>query len=194
MSEVQGDKYKAILDAAFALFGSQGFYDTKISEIAELAGIAKGTVYIYFKSKEKLFAAVSERDFNEFLTRLEDGLAACSNIKEQLQFIAKHHLEYYYERKGHTKLFFMAPNNDPELMRLMENFLRSYMAAVFRILEQGGVPEPHLHAKSYIGMLDRLKMDILFDQAFTKEDLTKNIHFASRLFLYGCRLPETQGD
>lgn len=194
MSEVQGDKHKAILDAAFALFGSQGFYDTKISEIAELAGIAKGTVYLYFKSKEKLFSAVSERDFNNFLSRLNSGLEACGNLKEQLQFIAKHHLEYYYERKDHTKLFFMAPNNDPELMQLMEKFLRSYMAAVFHILEQGGVPEPMLHAKSYIGMLDRLKMDILFDRTIVEEDLNKNIHFVSRLFMYGCPLPETPAD
>lgn len=190
VSEVQGDKHKAILDAAFALFGSQGFYDTKISEIADLAGIAKGTVYLYFKSKEKLFSAVSERDFNDFLSRLNTGLEKSNSLKEQLQFIAKHHLEYYYERKDHTKLFFMAPNNDPELMGLMKDFLRSYMDAVYQVIDQAGVPDPMLHAKAYIGMLDQLKMDILFDRSLTEEDLNKNILFVSRLFMYGCPIEE----
>ncbi|USB32255.1 TetR/AcrR family transcriptional regulator [Paenibacillus sp. YPG26] len=193
MSDFQGDKHTAILDAAFALFGSQGFYDAKISDIADLAGIAKGTVYLYFKSKEKLFAAVSERDFSDFLNRLHEGLKRGASLQEQLQFIARHHLEYYYARKDHTKLFFMAPNNDPELMGLMQNFLRSYMAAVCEVLSKADVPEPMLHAKAYIGMLDQLKMDILFDRSLTEGDLNKNIHFVSRLFIYGCPVQEQDG-
>lgn len=51
MSSASVDKHAAILDAAYELFGSGGFYETKMSEVAERAGIAKGTVYLYFKSK-----------------------------------------------------------------------------------------------------------------------------------------------
>ncbi|MBP2001317.1 TetR/AcrR family fatty acid metabolism transcriptional regulator [Paenibacillus shirakamiensis] len=184
------DKFHTILDAAYAHFGAKGFYDTKISEIAETAGIAKGTVYLYFKSKEQLFAAVSKRDFDTFLEHLEEGLAAKQSLEDQLRFIAKHHLEYYYDRKDHTKLFFMAPNNDPELMKMMEHFLQSYMNRVFSVMKEGGIKEPMLHAKSYIGMLDRLKMDILFNHEFTRENLEKDIHFVSHLFIHGCAIPE----
>ncbi|MET3209221.1 UNVERIFIED_CONTAM: AcrR family transcriptional regulator [Paenibacillus sp. PvR008] len=61
MGGIHGDKYEAILDAAYTIFGTKGFYESKISEIAEQAGVAKGTVYLYFKSKEQLFTAVTRR-------------------------------------------------------------------------------------------------------------------------------------
>lgn len=66
MSSASVDKHAAILDAAYELFGSGGFYETKMSEVAERAGIAKGTVYLYFKSKEELFMAVTRRDCEGF--------------------------------------------------------------------------------------------------------------------------------
>src|SRR6266508_381280 len=44
-----------ILDAAFAVFGESGFARAKIDDVARLAGVSKGTVYLYFDSKESLF-------------------------------------------------------------------------------------------------------------------------------------------
>ena len=44
-----------ILDAAFAVFGETGFARAKIDDVARLAGVSKGTVYLYFDSKESLF-------------------------------------------------------------------------------------------------------------------------------------------
>ncbi|MBR2566089.1 MAG: TetR/AcrR family transcriptional regulator, partial [Paenibacillus sp.] len=111
MNTVQGDKSEAILDAAYGIFGSKGFYETKMSDIADEAGIAKGTIYLYFKSKEQLFVAVSKRDCNSFISRLDYALQSQENTGDKLGAIAKTHLTYYYERRNHTKLFFMAPNN-----------------------------------------------------------------------------------
>lgn len=189
LSRIPGDKFHLILDAAYTLFGSHGFYETKISDIADAAGIAKGTVYLYFKHKEDLFAAVMRRDFNNFLSQLERGLGECSELNEKLTYIAEHHLRYYFERKHQTKLFFMAPNNDPEMMKLMEEFLDNYMQMIENALRAGMILEPELHAKSYIGMLDRIKMDILFNPVYSEEDLRKNINFASHLFIHGCGEP-----
>lgn len=106
MSSTSNHKHTAILDAAYELFGSGGFYETKMSEIAEQAGIAKGTVYLYFKSKEELFMAVTRRDCEGFLQQLQEKLKASDTLAGKLSIIAKHHLYYYFERKRHTKLFF----------------------------------------------------------------------------------------
>ncbi|WP_138495524.1 TetR/AcrR family transcriptional regulator [Paenibacillus pinistramenti] len=186
MRELQAEKYEAILDAAFELFGTHGFYETKISDIAEKAGIAKGTVYLYFNSKEKLFTAVSKRDFDLFLDNLREGLRKCGSLEECLRFIAVHHLTYYYERKNRTNLFFRVPNSDPELMRSMEIFLKEYNTMLTEVLEKAGIPEERLHAKAYIGILNELKMDILFNPDYSDQDLKMNIQFASRLFMRGC--------
>jgi TetR/AcrR family fatty acid metabolism transcriptional regulator len=185
LSSASIHKHTAILDAAYELFGSGGFYETKMSEVAERAGIAKGTVYLYFKSKEELFMAVTRRDCEDFLEQLKDKLSACSILTDKLSIIAEHHLIYYYERKQHTKLFFRAPNNNPELVAYMKLFMEAYMQAVVRVLLEGGASEPELMAQSYIGMLDRLKMDILFDPAFAEEDAYKRAKFAAGLFITG---------
>lgn len=185
MSSVSKDKHTAILDAAFTLFGSGGFYETKMSEVAEQAGIAKGTVYLYFKSKEDLFMAVTRRDCEGFLQQLEFKLQAQHDLPGKLSLIAEHHLFYYYERKQHTKLFFRAPNNNPELVEYMALFMSQYMQAVVKVLVEGGATEPELMAQSYIGMLDRLKMDILFDPSFTEKDAYKRAQFAASLFIQG---------
>src|ERR1039457_2264691 len=48
------DKYQRILDAAVAVFADKGFFSSRISDIADRADVADGTVYLYFRSKEKI--------------------------------------------------------------------------------------------------------------------------------------------
>ncbi|MEJ8303657.1 TetR/AcrR family transcriptional regulator [Saccharibacillus sacchari] len=185
MSGAQREKHEAILDSAFEIFGQKGFYETKISDITEHAGIAKGTMYLYFKSKEELFMAVTRRDWDTFLRNLNYRVKHVDGLLPKLRQVAEHHLEYYYERKSHGKIFFHAPNNDSELMKMMHGFLTRYMATVKDVLEEAGMPDPDFYAKAFIGMLDRLKMDILFEGEFTREQLELRVDQTVRLFLRG---------
>ncbi|MCY9515405.1 TetR/AcrR family transcriptional regulator [Paenibacillus apiarius] len=186
MSYGYGDKLHLILDAAYELFGSDGFYETKMSDIADKAGIAKGTLYLYFKSKEQLFTAMTVRDFEQYLRELEFGLNQRHSLEERLRFIADHHLRYYYNRKQYTNLFFKTPNNDPDMMAALRDFMQSYMRLISETMEAYGLPEPILHAKSYTGMLDMIKLDILFSPEFTERDLQQRIRFVADLFMNGC--------
>ncbi|WP_312876379.1 TetR/AcrR family transcriptional regulator [Paenibacillus agri] len=196
LGSASNDKHTSILDAAYGLFGSAGFYETKMSQVAEQAGIAKGTIYLYFKNKEELFMAVTQRDCEGFLKQLEEKLGAENNLNGKLAVIADHHLFYYYDRKQHTKLFFRAPNNNPELVAYMTQFIEQYTQAVMKVLLEGGATEPELMAQSYIGMLDRLKMDILFHPDFTADDARKRSLFAAGLFINGAmnalHIPEAE--
>ncbi|WP_151736128.1 TetR/AcrR family transcriptional regulator ['Paenibacillus yunnanensis' Narsing Rao et al. 2020] len=186
-------KTYAILDAAYELFGTRGFYETKISEVAEQAGIAKGTVYLYFKNKEELFMAVTRRDCEGFIDELRRRLRACETTGQQLAVIAEHHMRYYYERKRHTNLFFRTPHNNAELKEYMSYFMKTYMQTVQSVLSQGGAEEAELLAQSYIGMLDRLKMDILFQPDFSEADAQARAAFAAGLFLEGAAQRLTPG-
>ncbi|MBR2567417.1 MAG: TetR family transcriptional regulator, partial [Paenibacillus sp.] len=75
----------------------------------------------------------------------------------------------------------------PDLMKFMKAFMNEYMSMVCRVLESAGVPEPVLLAEAYIGILDRLKMDIMLNPEFNEQDLNRRIAFAAALFLDGCR-------
>ena len=71
-----------ILEAALHLFSSKGFHDTTMEEVANAAGVAKGTIYLYFQSKEHLLLAL-KRDFMQGLTDAVANIVA--DAIEQLE-------------------------------------------------------------------------------------------------------------
>lgn len=76
-SETYTDKTKAILDAAIKVFSDKGYYGSRVSDIAQEAGIAYGLVYHYFKKKEDLLISI-------FNTRWKELLDAIKNTKEEM--------------------------------------------------------------------------------------------------------------
>jgi TetR/AcrR family transcriptional regulator, fatty acid metabolism regulator protein len=70
-----GNKRERIIAAAAKLFGEKGYHDTTTAEIAESAGVAAGTIYIYFSSKEELLVAVFEEFLGRHMERLREGVS-----------------------------------------------------------------------------------------------------------------------
>jgi AcrR family transcriptional regulator len=73
-----------ILDAALDLFARQGFPATRVQEVAALAGVTTGTVYLYFESKEKLFKTAVLQAMDHMLTLTEERVAAHQGSAESL--------------------------------------------------------------------------------------------------------------
>lgn len=65
------DKPALIIDAAFSVFGEIGYEATRISHIAQRAGISSGTIYTYFKDKKDLFQATANDRWDRFLTQIK---------------------------------------------------------------------------------------------------------------------------
>jgi TetR/AcrR family fatty acid metabolism transcriptional regulator len=87
------DKREAILRAAIKVFAGKGYFNSKVADIAGEAGIADGTVYLYFKSKDEILHSIFDRAMAEFI---EDGRKELENLKtppEKLRRIAALHLE-----------------------------------------------------------------------------------------------------
>ncbi len=182
------EKVNIILDAAYHLFGTKGFYETKISEIADYAGIAKGTVYLYFSSKDELFKAMTERDFKRYITSLKARLEELNGYESKLMGVAEHHMNYFYECKNYKKIFFQAPNNDPELWMIMAKYIQQYIHTIEGVMKEQGLSDAHFKAKAYSGILDAFKMDILFTNTVTKEDLKSRAEFIVKFFIKGCNI------
>ena len=70
---------QAILDAALTVFAERGFETARLDDVAARAGVAKGTLYLYFKDKETLFEEVVRSAISPILERL-DGLAAAPDV------------------------------------------------------------------------------------------------------------------
>jgi len=64
------EKPAQIINAAFSVFGEIGYEATRISHIAERAGISSGTIYTYFKDKKDLFRATAQDRWDRFLAQI----------------------------------------------------------------------------------------------------------------------------
>ena len=80
----RGDKRPRLVEAASAVFAEKGFASTRVADIAERAGVGKGTVYEYFSSKDELLFAVFESINYDISDRMNEALAAGGSTEEQL--------------------------------------------------------------------------------------------------------------
>src|SRR5258708_29070674 len=90
---VGSDKYQRILDAAIEVIAEHGFFHSRVAEIAERAGVADGTIYLYFKNKDELLMAAIDSAFHRFIPRAKAALKDTSDPREKLRRIALLHLE-----------------------------------------------------------------------------------------------------
>jgi TetR/AcrR family fatty acid metabolism transcriptional regulator len=87
------DKREAILRAATHVFASNGYFNSKVADIASAAGVADGTVYLYFKSKEEILHSIFDRTVDEAIAKAREELAQIADPREKLRRLAHLHLE-----------------------------------------------------------------------------------------------------
>ena len=92
-SAAGGDKYQRILDAAVEVIAENGYFNSPVSAIAARAGVADGTIYLYFKSKDDVLRTAIDRTFDKFHAQVAERFETVKDPREQLEYIAQVHLE-----------------------------------------------------------------------------------------------------
>ena len=92
-SEGSSDKREAILRSATKVFAQNGYFNSKVADVAADAGIADGTVYLYFKSKDEILHSIFDRAMEHFIAEGRRELAELQTPLERLRRIAELHLE-----------------------------------------------------------------------------------------------------
>jgi len=87
------EKYQRILDAAVEVIAERGYFNSPVSAIAKRAGVADGTVYLYFKSKDDVLRTAIDTTFNRFHKQVEEQFKTLTDPRAQLEYIAQVHLE-----------------------------------------------------------------------------------------------------
>lgn len=85
-------KEEVIVDAARHMFMENGFSGTRMSGIAKRAGVADGTLYLYFENKEALARTVVTDFYGRLTNSAQEGVDQLSTTEERLRFLARHHL------------------------------------------------------------------------------------------------------
>jgi TetR/AcrR family transcriptional regulator, fatty acid metabolism regulator protein len=89
------NKYEAILRAAIKVFAQGGFFNSKVADVAREAGVADGTVYLYFKNKDDILVSIFNHVVNE---ALEKGRARLQDVSDPIEMVRKivaAHLELF---------------------------------------------------------------------------------------------------
>src|SRR5712675_3337981 len=84
-----GPKRDAILRAAIDVFAERGFFNAQVADIARAAGVAAGTVYLYFKGKDDLLVSIFERTMAEALSQGRTAVAGIRDPRERLRRLAR---------------------------------------------------------------------------------------------------------
>ncbi len=99
------EKRRLILDAAVRVFARQGFHQTRVSDIADEAGVAYGLVYHYFKSKDEVLNELFVERWSLLLAAIEEVDRSGASHRERLAAVASFIIESY--------------RHDPELMKVI---------------------------------------------------------------------------
>jgi TetR/AcrR family fatty acid metabolism transcriptional regulator len=83
------DQKKKIIRAAVKIFAQKNFFETRVEDIARCAGIAKGTVYLYFKDKPSLYAGIIDEQFSDAVTMLKQAVGEKMSPTKKLEKIAE---------------------------------------------------------------------------------------------------------
>ena len=83
-----------ILAAARKVFAVSGFNETTMDEIAAAAGIAKGTVYLYFSSKKEIYLAALKQGLTELMDRTRTNMRSANGIQARLRAFVRTRIEY----------------------------------------------------------------------------------------------------
>ena len=97
-----------LVRAGRELYGERGLYDARIEDLADRAGIAKGTVYLYFRSKEEHVQAVVEDGFADLARHVNSALGGERNFADLVARIVDAHLEYFAANPDLMRLFHQA--------------------------------------------------------------------------------------
>lgn len=176
-----------ILDAAEEVFSQKGYYQTSMQDIANVANVAKGTLYYHFKSKDELFVELLENGTTYITHELQKSFNKAIPLKDQINEFIRDAIHICLEYKSFTHILFNEMSNgmSEEVLRRVEELKEQYTSIFEDILRTGydaGCVRQldfHLAAISLITTLYHLSEHILMKKCTLEDVQTFLINYVS---------------
>jgi TetR/AcrR family fatty acid metabolism transcriptional regulator len=155
------DKRERILLAAERIFARHGFFAAKVSDVAKEAGVADGTIYLYFKSKDDLLISLFERRMQEVNETLRAAIAD-QPPADQLRAFVRTYLQLVHDEPAAAEVLTIELRQSSKFMKEYANpafadFLRMLGGVITAAGLDRAVPA-HVAARMIFGMLDELAL------------------------------------
>jgi TetR/AcrR family transcriptional regulator, fatty acid metabolism regulator protein len=186
-------KFKQILDAAVVVIAEHGYHSSQVSKIAKQAGVADGTIYLYFKNKEDILISFFQEKMGQFIERIQEDIQKEETASEKLFFLIQRHITFLSEDQylaAVTQLELRQTNRD--IRNQINEVLKGYLEIIDEILESGiesGEFQEELDARlarqMIFGTIDEVVTTWVMNEY--KYDITKLIPKVHKLLLHGCK-------
>jgi len=169
---VVGDKYQRILEAAVSVFAEKGFHSARVSDVAERASVADGTIYLYFRNKEELLMTAINTAFDAFMSRARSELEAIASPAGKLRRLAQLHLEALGVNRDLAVVFQMELRQSARFLApFSHEHMIEYFGLVRAAIREGqaqGIFRPELRdkiaANCFFGALDEMVTSWVLDE------------------------------
>src|SRR5919201_4756077 len=131
-------KRDAILRAAIDVFAERCYFNAQVADVARVAGVAAGTVYLYFRSKDDLLVSIFERTMREALARVREAVADTTDPRERLRRFARLHLGGLGRDRSLAVVFQVELRQSTKFMeRFSSTLLRDYLGLIREAIADG---------------------------------------------------------
>src|SRR5881409_677611 len=157
-------KRERILRAAIDVFAQNGYFNAKVSDIAKAAGVADGTIYLYFDGKEDLLVTIFREHTRSYLQSLERDLANIRQPEDRIRVAIRHHLETLGRDRALAIVSQVELRHSLKFMSLLsQQEVADYLGLLRKMVEHGQAEgsfrrnlHPQLVAKAIFGVLDEM--------------------------------------
>ena len=158
------DKRSRILQAAVKVFARRGYFASRVADVARRAGVADGTIYLYFRNKEDILVSLFDEVMSEHLEGKRREVEPGSDAPARLRAVAERHLGLLGRNRDLAVVFQVELRQSTKFMeRFTASWLQDYFSLIAEIIEQGqreGTLRADLPVKvatkAFFGVLDEM--------------------------------------
>ncbi|HUR82095.1 MAG TPA: TetR/AcrR family transcriptional regulator [Thermoanaerobaculia bacterium] len=158
------DKRQRILRGAVDVFAEHGYFNAKVAQIAKAAGVADGTIYLYFSGKEELLITIFREHTRSYLQALELRMEGITAAEDRLRTAVRHHLETLGRDRALAVVSQVELRHSLKFLSLFsQQEVADYLNVIRKIVEHGQESgafrrnvHPQLAAKAIFGVIDEM--------------------------------------
>ncbi len=149
------DKYRRILEAAVKVFAEQGFHQSTIAQVAREAGVADGTIYLYFKNKDDILIQFYQYKTKQVFQKFRDEVEKGSTAVEKLRNLIRTHLQEFQNDRNMAIVYQAETHQNRRLaFEQIRDMSKMYRDIISEVIEQGQ-DEGTMRKDLYVGLVKR---------------------------------------
>ena len=151
----KNNKYHMILEAAVKVFARQGFHQSTVAQIAKEAGVADGTIYLYFKNKDDILVQFFNFRAKQVFESFREEVDRAETSSDKLRNLVRRHLAEFQRDRDGAVVYQVETHQSSRLAEAqIKEMSKMYRDLISEIIEQGQ-QEGTIRKDLYVGLVKR---------------------------------------